>query len=159
MSATELEVLLRRLVDKDEIRELVAKYSLYADFGRFAEMFELFAEDCVFDYGPTFGGRHYGRAAFIEYMRGPGAARLPRFRATTHHNANVLIDFIDENTATGWTGLYAWHEMEDGSHAEVWGYYEDMYVRTPEGWRFRQRVERTAGQQNFAIEWNPLRRP
>jgi hypothetical protein len=158
MGDEQLERQLRRLVDKDAIRDLVAKYSVFIDLGRREELLALFTEDCLVDYGPSLGGPHQG-AAFVDFMTGrdAGAATRPRFRATTHHNANVLVEFVDDDTATGWAGLYAWHEMADGTHAEVWGYYEDEYVRTPDGWRFRKRVERTAGHVNFPLEWNRLR--
>lgn len=162
MIATDLERQFKRLLDKEAIRELVTRYSVYIDFGRLSDMLDLFTEDCVVDYGPTFGGVHVGRAAWAAHVTRQSTnphSRAPRFRSTSHHNANVLLEFVDDDTATGWVGLYAWHEKKDGTHAEVWGYYEDVYVRTPQGWRIKQRTERTAGEVNFPHEGNPLPRP
>ena len=42
----------RRLLDKDQIIDLVHQYSYCVDHGLYDEVVELFTEDCVVDYGP-----------------------------------------------------------------------------------------------------------
>ena len=88
----------------------------------------------------------------------PTRAR-PGFVATSHHNANVLVSFDDDDRATVLTSLYAWHETTDGVHPRVWGYYHDVAVRTPEGWRLAERVLRVAGNEGWPVDWHPLLDP
>ena len=45
---------LRRLLDKDEIVDLVHRYSYCVDHRLYDEVAALFTEDCVVDYGPAF---------------------------------------------------------------------------------------------------------
>ena len=47
----------RRLLDKDEIVDLVHRYSYCVDHRLYDEVAELFTDDCVVDYGPAFAPR------------------------------------------------------------------------------------------------------
>ena len=141
---------LQRLLDKDEIVDLVHRYSYFVDHKRADEVVALFTEDCVVDYGP--GMRLPVRAIF-------GSAPIedsPSFVVTSHHNANVLVKFEGDDRAVVWTSVYAWHQMTDGESPLLWGYYHDVVVRTPVGWRFSERVLRVAGQERWDMAWHPL---
>ena len=48
---------IERLIAKDEIVDLVHRYSYCVDHRLYDEVVELFAEDCVVDYGPGFPHR------------------------------------------------------------------------------------------------------
>jgi hypothetical protein len=76
--------------------------------------------------------------------------------ATSHHNANVLVTFIDVDRAEVKTSLYAWHHAAEGPNPRVWGYYFDEVARTSQGWRIAARQLRIGGQENFPIQWHPL---
>ena len=80
----------------------------------------------------------------------------PGFVVTSHHNANVLVKFEGNDRAVVRTSVYAWHQMTDGEAPRLWGYYHDVVVRTPEGWRFSERVLRVAGQEHWDMAWRPL---
>src|SRR5713101_7934470 len=54
LMASDEHGVLRRLVDKDEIVDLVHRYSYCVDLRLYDEVAELFTEDCVVDYGPAF---------------------------------------------------------------------------------------------------------
>jgi ketosteroid isomerase-like protein len=151
MTADELEKAVRRLLDKDAIVDLVHEYSHCVDRKRYDELVGLFTEDCVVDYGPGMGPPRHGRAS-LRAMFGDGG----RFVATSHHNANVLVDFDGDDRASVRTSLYAWHEAPDGGHPRVWGCYHDVVVRTPDRWRIAQRQLRVAGSEGFGVEWLPL---
>jgi hypothetical protein len=140
-----------RLQDKDEIVDLVHRYSYCVDRRLYDELADLFSDDCVVDYGPGFGPAVHGRVAFRRLF---GAGR--GFPATSHHNANVLVTFESDDRATVSTSLYAWHRREDGSTPRVWGSYDDVVVRTPSGWRFAERRMRVAGTEDWDFEWYPL---
>ena len=40
-----------RLIDKDQIIDLVHEYSYFVDHGLYDDVVELFTEDCMVDYG------------------------------------------------------------------------------------------------------------
>jgi hypothetical protein len=79
-----------------------------------------------------------------------------RFVATSHHNANVLIDFESDDRASVRSTVYAWHAMANGARPEIWGCYEDVVQRSPGGWKIAQRKLRVAGNENIDIGWWPL---
>ena len=97
-----IERAVRRLVDKDEIVDLVHRYSYYVDQKFYDEIAELFTEDCVVDYGPGVGPPVQGRTAF-RAMFGAGRG----FVVTSHHNANVLVSFEGDDRASVRTSCYA----------------------------------------------------
>jgi hypothetical protein len=77
--------------DRDEIRDLVARYCLYIDTGRADEWADLWTADGEFDIG---GGTIVsGRAALREH-----ATHMPP--GTVHHLATNLVIDVDGETAT-----------------------------------------------------------
>lgn len=137
--------------DRDEIVDLVHRYSYLVDRRSYDELAELFTEDCVVDYGPGIGPPAHGRAAFRS-MFGVGNG----FAATSHHNANVLVHFEGEDRASVHASVYAWHRRADGTTPRVWGGYDDVVVRTTGGWRFSERRLRVAGTEGWEIAWHPM---
>jgi hypothetical protein len=148
--AADRDPAVRRLIDKDEIIDLVHRYSYCADHRRYDELVELFTEDCVVDYGPWVGPPVRGRDALRAMFGGPG------FVATSHHNANVLVTFEGDNRASVLTSVYAWHRGPGGATPRIWGYYHDVAARTSEGWRLAERQLRVAGNEHWAVDWHPL---
>jgi 3-phenylpropionate/cinnamic acid dioxygenase small subunit len=137
----------RRLIDKDQITDLVHYYSYYVDHRLYDEVVQLFTEDCVVDYGPGIAPVR-SRAGLRRMLGHPGAG----FAATSHHNANVLVTFDDSDHASVRTSVYAWHQRADGSTPCLWGYYHDSVVRLPEGWRIAERQLRTLGAEDWSME-------
>jgi hypothetical protein len=146
-----VEEKVRRLEDKDEIVDLVHRYSYFVDRRLYDELADLFTEDCVVDYGPGVGPPVHGRKAF-RGLFGIGRG----FAATSHHNANVLVSFEDDDRATVRTSVYAWHRSMSGDTPRVWGCYDDVAVRTTDGWRLAERRLRVAGSEGWEVEWHPL---
>jgi len=124
----------RRLIDKDQIVDLVHHYSYYVDHRLYDEVVQLFTEDCVVDYGPGVPPVR-SRVGLRQMFGHPGAG----FAATSHHNSNVLVTFEDDDHASVRTSVYAWHRRADGGTPRLWGYYHDSMVRLPEGWRIAER--------------------
>jgi ketosteroid isomerase-like protein len=149
---------LRRLADKDEIVDLVHRYSFLVDHRRPEELMELFTDDCVVDYGPGVGEPTRSKAEFRAMFGGTREATesRPVFVATSHHNANVLVTFEGDERATVVTSLYAWHHTSTGERPELWGAYHDVVVRTAGGWKFASRQLRIAGNQGWDVAWHPL---
>jgi 3-phenylpropionate/cinnamic acid dioxygenase small subunit len=142
----------RRLLDKDQIIDLVHRYSYYVDHRLYDEVVELFTEDCVVDYGPI-APPVQSRAKLRQMFGHPGS----EFDATSHHNANVLVKFDNADTASVRTSVYAWHKRADGGTPQLWGYYHDVVVRRPEGWRIANRQLRVLGVEDWDAEWHPAR--
>jgi ketosteroid isomerase-like protein len=155
--ATDEHGVVRRLLDKDEIIELVHRYSYCVDHKLYDEVAGLFTDDCVVDYGPG-APLVRGRAALREmfgHLNG-------HFAATSHHNANVLVTFENDDRASVRASLYAWHEMADGTTPQLWGYYHDVVVRSSDGWQIATRQLRVLGVADWAdwdIEWHSASRP
>ena len=139
---------LRRLLDKDSIVDLVHRYSYCVDHRLYDEVVDLFTEDCTVDYGPV-APPVRTRTALRQMFGHPAGG----FEATSHHNANVLVTFEDDDRATVRTSVYAWHEQADGVNPRLWGYYHDLVVRTPEGWRIDTRELRVLGVENWHSKW------
>ena len=150
----DIERAVQRLVDKYEIVDLVHRYSYCVDHRLNDELTDLFTEDCVVDYGPGVAPAVHGRAA-LRQMFGAG----PGFAATSHHNANVLVTFENDDRASVITSLYAWHRTPPGTTPRIWGEYRDVAVRTTEGWRLAHRQLRVAGNEGWDNEWLPLTDP
>jgi SnoaL-like domain len=153
---------LRRLMDKDEIIDLVHQYSYYVDHRRMDKVFDLFIDDCVIDYGPALGPPMHGLAAFRAMAGGGGGGGSGSgdggggsLAATSHHNANILITFEDDDRASVRTSMYAWHKLSDGTAPRLWGYYHDTVVRASNGWRFATRQLRILGNEDWDAEWYP----
>jgi len=141
---------IRQLVDKDQIVDLVHRYSYCVDHRFYDEVVGLFTEDCVVDYGPEITPVR-SRGALREMFGDPEGG----FAATSHHNANVLVTFQDLDHASVLTSVYAWHKRSDGVTPQVWGYYHDSVVRLPEGWRIAHRKLRVLGAEDWSMEMHP----
>jgi hypothetical protein len=150
-SAKKLELQVRRLADKNDIVDLVHRYSYCIDHRKYDELVALFTEDCIVDYGPVVAPPVHGQTALRAMFGTPDGG----FAATSHHNANVLVTFEGDDRASVLTSLYAWHLTPAGGTPRVWGYYHDVVVRTADGWRLAERQLRVAGHEDWPIEWHP----
>ena len=120
------------LEDKEAIRELFSEYCFRMDEFRFAELGALFTADGEW-IAP------YSRA------RGPGeiaqlmARNIPAEPKRKHFIMNSLIQ-LDGDRATARTSyLVILQAAGAGLVPSVAGTYIDALVRTPDGWRFRER--------------------
>jgi ketosteroid isomerase-like protein len=108
------------------------------------ELGRLFTDDAEMDYG--FGRVFSGRDNIIGLLR----ARLGNYKATSHHLSNILVIESSASIIRTQATIYAWHELLDGSQAEVWGRYANLFRNTPDGWRIAEHVVRAAGSRGFA---------
>ena len=121
------------LEDKDAIRELLARYCFHFDSGDFDEWIDLFTPDGVFDVGPM--GRfaeHVGLRQFLKTV--PLTDGLPQVK---HCVMNSIVT-VDGATATAQSYVVV---ISAGPPLGLTlaGRYEDRLVKTPHGWRFRER--------------------
>jgi 3-phenylpropionate/cinnamic acid dioxygenase small subunit len=122
------------LEDREEIRELHARYCLTIDTGRYDQWLECFTADGVFE-SPRFG-RHAGQDGLKKfgalYKESLGGAR------PLHVVTNVTCE-IDGNSATGACYLLYYHCKDGRVQQTTVGYYTDQLAKTPAGWRFKSR--------------------
>lgn len=127
--------ILRELADREEIRELTARYGFLVANKRSAA--ELFTEDGGFIFRKPNGevgvarGRRELDKIFADILRAPNH-NLP-----TVHNHLISIDG-DNATGACWIELHA-HKMEDNGDVGDWrgsGYYEDIFRRENGAWKF-----------------------
>ncbi len=153
------ESALGELLDREQIRDLIADYSFHIDHGNYGAVVELFAETCSVSYGPGMGPTLHSRAELAAFFAAAsGGDEGAGFVNTSHHNADVRLTLDPPDRASGTVSLYAWHGAADGSAAQLWGYYYDRYVRTAEGWRFAERVLKICGEENFDVGWTRIER-
>ena len=121
-------------LDYIEIQNLVAKYPYALDSGADnGYMYaDLFAPDGSF-------GRAQGREAIALMGRDHFKEQGPNY--ARHFQANAIIEPTPGGGATGKQYIANIYFGEDGKPTVVGtgGHYEDVYVKTPNGWRFKSR--------------------
>ena len=127
--------ILRELADREEIRELTARYAFLVANKRPAV--DLFTEDGGFVFRKPDGevGEARGRQELDQVFA--DILRAPNHNLPTVHNHLISIDG-DHATGVCWIELQA-HKMEDNGDIGDWrgsGYYEDIFRRENGRWKF-----------------------
>jgi len=121
---------LDRLESLDEIRQLVAKYSLSLDMRDMDAHVNLFAEDI------RVSREKVGRAHLKSWL--DDTLRL-QFTGTSHHIGNHIIEFDDPDHGHG--VVYSKNEHETGDEWVIMQMlYWDNYERIDGRWYFRRRL-------------------
>ena len=141
------------LAAREAIRDLVARYAVAADRGRFDDVVALFTPDGVLELPDD--RRAQGRDGILAFLRGTGAdlravTTVPTIR---HHVTTHEITLTTPTTATG--RVYFFVVTERGP--DHWGTYRDDCVSTPDGWRFAKRRVRIDGRAEGS--WSEERKP
>ena len=131
---------LQVLADKDEIRELTARYCFAVAEGDADAIVGLFCEDGSFALR---GRRVEGTAQLREFYGGAAAGTTPKPFIQNH-----VID-VDGDTATGRCGVEI-RMVNDGEAYTVAGHYADSYRRVDGRWRF-------ASRDFMPYHWVPLK--
>ena len=122
------------LEDKDAIRDLMTRYCLSIDAGRYDEWVDCFTEDGTFN-SPILGkwqGADKLRAFTAKYKEWTGDAQ-PR-----HCVMNILIELGGE-TATAESYLLMTHAAQGKTELVISGRYEDQIEKVEGMWRFKER--------------------
>lgn len=128
-------------VDRDAIRDLLARYTYNGDRGRIAELAACFTEDGVLEYP---GNRAQGPTAIAAALA--SGTRDPRLTFVRHHITNPLIE-IDGEVATA-RSYFAVHADAGPDHS---GTYDDRLIRTAAGWRLAHRRVRVDWQAEHSL--------
>jgi 3-phenylpropionate/cinnamic acid dioxygenase small subunit len=123
------------IADRLAIEALVIEYAWLLDHRRWHEVASLCTEDAVLKIrGREIVGTE-GLAEWADYR----AAN--KSRRTQHQMTLLRLEPVDEDVVRG-TAALVLHVAKSGSsgtYVDLVGEYQDEYVRTPVGWRFRRR--------------------
>jgi hypothetical protein len=124
--------LLSQLVDKDDIRSVLATYCMRLDECDIDSVVQLFTHECTTDYGKAKGGKIVGRAKLRERLLGS----QKEYRRTQHILGQSLIEIDrDRRAAHAVTYFIAWHETWAQKCSTIRARYVDRLVRTAAGWQ------------------------
>lgn len=122
---------LRRLEDESQLRTLVATYA-HAVARRDADAWGgTWAEDSAWN---LLGQSPRGREAIVALWSG----LMTRFEFVVHRASDPILG-IDGDRATGVWAITEQGRSLDGEAMLLLGRYDDVYVRTSQGWRFAER--------------------
>ena len=97
-------------------------------------MLSVFTADCVAVYRPEDDDECRG----IESLREFYAKAQAVVTSSSHHLSNIEIVFQTPDRAAMYSYLYSWQRFTGyptTKDRHRWARYEDIFVRTPEGWR------------------------
>ena len=136
--------------DYIEIQQLSAKYSFAIDTctNNGMDYANLYTEDGEFGVSQEWGkapGRIFakGREALAKAAGGSPTGCVDPKTTLGYGITHMIVDHVITPTATGAVGrckLLAIGVGNNPLNIEQQGGYEDIYVKTKEGWRFKQRV-------------------
>lgn len=134
MSDTRWQERIEALEAKDEVREFVARYCTLNDaLTQLDDLVGLFTEDAVM---VNAAGEHVGRPAIEAYYRAffDGSTEFAR-----HHTTNQVIDIVEPGVARHRSYFIAFLGRQ-GESKVAFGQYDDVIVKTAQGWRFSRKV-------------------
>jgi ketosteroid isomerase-like protein len=135
----------RRLLDRQELADLLTRYAAAIDQKNLDAMRALFVPDVE---AVGFGRETLqGVDAWIAFV----SRQIARFHATQHMLGPQLVE-IDGDEASARTDLQATHWMSEpkGEVFTLWGSYRTRMQRTPDGWRIsRHELEVRGTEGNF----------
>jgi 3-phenylpropionate/cinnamic acid dioxygenase small subunit len=130
---------LQEISDRLEIQDLLVAYSHAVDTRDWDAFDDIFTDDAVIDY-TEMGGTRGGVAATKEFLR----TTMPQFAGFQHLQATSKVT-VHGDTADGRTICHNPMVLDVGdgrTHVFFCGaWYRDRFVRTPAGWRIRERYE------------------
>jgi hypothetical protein len=136
---------LQQVSDRIEINDLLIRYTVAIDKKDYTILDTCFTADAHLDYTSAGGvaGDYPKVRAWLEKALAP-------FPMTVHYVTNSVVE-LDGDAATARTAVLnpMGFQNADGTmhHFTVGAYYNDRLVRTPDGWRIRERVEESTFMQ------------
>ena len=136
--------------DYIEIQQLSARYAFAIDTctNGGADFADLFVDDGEFSVSREWGAAGNrptkGRAALIKAAGGDGQGGCVDPKTTLGYGiSHLIVNLVITPAAAGATGrsyLLAIGVGGDPTKIERQGGYDDVYVKTPAGWRFKSRI-------------------
>ena len=145
---------IEKLVEKQAIERMMFEYSYALDMNRPDTLAALFVEDCEVSYAPNFGAT--GMEAYKKTLEGIGSF----FKGTSHHNSNIVVDFVSPEEANVRSIVLALHRYQkDRPDGILYGQYFDTVVKVGGEWKFKRRELRTSLATDYHVRAaNPIGR-
>jgi hypothetical protein len=130
---------IEEISDRLEIQDLLVAYSHAVDTRNWDAFDDVFTDDALIDY-TEMGGSRGGVAATKEFLR----TTMPQFASFQHMQATSKVT-LHGDTAEGRTICHNPMVLDRGNgetqvfFCGLW--YRDRFVRTPAGWRIKERYE------------------
>jgi 3-phenylpropionate/cinnamic acid dioxygenase small subunit len=127
--------------DYAEIQQLYARYAQGTDFGNAEMWLGVFTQDATFRptaNQPGGGTAHVGREAMVKWRAGVFAGRKPPYHYR-HWTSSWVITPTSDGNARGRVYWMAFNPTTEPLAVVDTGFYEDVYVRTADGWRIKER--------------------
>ena len=140
MDITDLARGLRRLEDRQELRDLTLRYCRAIDDFDWTTLRELFADQAE-EAGAASGDQAVDLLRSIRSTYG----------RTIHTAHGQLVEFTDDDHATGMVPSHAELDIKGETVVCAMRYYDD-YVRQADGWRFARRQIKFV----YALPWPRL---
>ncbi|MBV9203876.1 MAG: nuclear transport factor 2 family protein [Actinobacteria bacterium] len=137
MDITDLARGLRRLEDRQQLRDLTLRYCRAIDDSDWTALRELFADQAE-DAGAASGDQAVDLLRSIRSTYG----------RTIHTAHGQLVEFTDDDHATGMVPSHAELDIKGETVVCAMRYYDD-YVRQADGWRFARRQIKFV----YALPW------
>jgi hypothetical protein len=138
---------LQELADRQEIVDVITRYTRAVDTRHWDGLDDVFTDDGVLDYTAVGGPADTARA-----VKGWLVVGLSGFLRYQHVIGQVAID-LDGDSARATAYFTNPMVAPDGAGGEkiveVGGYYHHDLVRTPHGWRSRRMVDETIWFRGF----------
>ena len=132
--------------DYAEIHQLYARYAQGTDFGNADMWLDAFTKDAMFR--PTFNQdrrrgatatEYKGREAMAKWRAGVFASRRPNYQYR-HWTGSWVITPTGDRSAKGRVYWMAFDPSVRPLAVSDTGFYEDVYEKTPDGWRIKERT-------------------
>ena len=126
--------------DKEQISEVLVRYATGIDFKDWPLLRSCWADEIDVDYQQL--GRFTSPDTLTATMR-----QLHENMGPTYHRMSNFVIAVEGDRATVRSYVHAvlMLQPDDASNwVDALGHYDDAFVRTPDGWRIRKRVSRTA---------------
>jgi len=144
---------LQRLADREDLKELRAKYCYYVDEQDWEPFVDLFVPDPTLDFGGM--GVYEGQSGLerfaAEFVEG-------QLEGSAHMLSNPILE-IDDDEATGRWYVESPLTFADGSGAWRQGWYRDEYQRVDGAWKINSITMRFVYTADYDDEtgWSDLR--
>ena len=131
---------LQEISDRMEIQDLLTAYSYAIDTRNWDALDDVFTEDAHIDY-KEMGGSAGNLAETKDFL----IKAMPMFSSFQHMVATTKLEFDGDDLAHGKTICHNPMVIDKGDeppHVFFCGlWYRDTFVRTPAGWRIKDRYE------------------
>jgi len=126
------------MLDRLEIIELTARYAFYVDTFQLEPLMQLWVDDePTFDESRADLGNNTGldniRRYFEDFVFGQMAKMA-------HITTNHIVETVTDTTARGTCSVLVEGEMKTGETMHAAAYYDDVYHRVDDAWKFKSRV-------------------